>query len=317
LYAVIGGFLGILPQLLYWKAVTGSYVFDVGSKWVFLNPWWRVLIGWEKGWFIYTPVALLFVAGLFFIRPFPFRKAVITFCLLNIWIIISWDEWQYGASYSTRALVQSYPVFALPLAALVERIHQYKWRPVLWLIGAYLVGVNLFQIVQYNTSVLHYNDMNRHYYSRIYLNPQPSPLDMSLLDTQEWLDDEESYQSTTINLLPSPKPLLFAANETSILADTSLASLQLTGDSWLRLEASIDAPKSLWQSQLSAELKTGDSSKQTSVRLYNPVGTRTGNYAFYMHVPAYFSNARLKVLVSSDYSFEGTASSLRLTVFRR
>lgn len=184
-YGALGGFLGVLPQLLYWKHAAGTWVFDVGSKWFFLNPWWRVLFGFEKGWFVYTPIAIFFAAGLFLMKGKPFRKAVLTFCLLNIWIIISWSDWRYGASYSTRALTQSYPVFALALAAILERIVVQKWRLPVLLVSAYFIVVNLFQIWQYNALMLHYNDMNFKYYKAIYLNPSPSPLDYSLLDTDE------------------------------------------------------------------------------------------------------------------------------------
>jgi hypothetical protein len=315
MYAVLGGVLGILPQLLYWKSVTGSFVYDVGSKWVFLNPWWRVLIGWEKGWFIYTPVALLFVAGLFFVKPFPFRKAAIVFCLLNIWIVISWDEWQYGASYSSRALVQSYPVFALPLAAVVGRIQQQKWRVVFWALGAYLIAVNLFQTVQYNSGILHYNDMNRQYYSRIYLNPQPSALDMSLVDTREWLSNEKGYHSTVLQL-PS-KHIQFGGNSSAMLADISLDSFKLKGDAWLRVNAHITDPGRLWHSQLNAELRRGDSVKKTSIRLLNPIGEKSGAYAFYMHVPSPFRKGRCQVSVSSGSDFEGSVDSLSVTVLQR
>ena len=195
LWAMAGGIVGILPQMLYWKHATGSWIYDVGSKWYFLNPWFRVLFGFEKGWFVYTPVAVLMVAGLFFLKGKPFRKAVITFCLLNIWIIISWSDWRYGASYSTRALVQSYPVFALALAALLERWYVAGWKRWLMLAaGAYLVFVNLFQIGQYNDTVLHYDNMNRKYYAAIYLDPHPTPLDYSLLDTDELLEDEAAHE---------------------------------------------------------------------------------------------------------------------------
>ena len=112
--AFVFGILGILPQLIYWKLTTGSFVYDVGSKWQFFNPWFRVLFGFEKGWFVYTPITLFFILGLFFLKKFPFKKSVLWFCLLNIWIVISWSDWYYGGSYSTRALVQCYPVFALP-----------------------------------------------------------------------------------------------------------------------------------------------------------------------------------------------------------
>ena len=118
-YALFFTFLGVLPQLIYWQIATGFFVYDVGSKWTFLNPFFRVLFGWEKGWFIYTPVTIFFIVGMFYMKSYPFKKSVLWFCLLNIYIIISWFDWRYGGSYSTRALSQSYPVFALPLAAYI------------------------------------------------------------------------------------------------------------------------------------------------------------------------------------------------------
>lgn len=149
-----GGILGILPQLFYWKYTTGSFIFDVGSKWYFLNPWWRVLFGPEKGWFLYTPVAILMVAGFFFMKDRPFKRSVLIFCLLNIWIIISWSDWKYGASYSTRALTHSYPVFAMALACIVEYLwnSRYKW----WLpvLGVLLIWLNFTQLKTYNSGIL-------------------------------------------------------------------------------------------------------------------------------------------------------------------
>jgi hypothetical protein len=185
LVALAGGIIGIAPQLIYWKYATGSWIYDVGSKWSFLNPWWRVLFGFEKGWFIYTPVAIFMVLGLFFLKKTPFRKAVITFCLLNIWIIISWSDWRYGASYSTRALTQSYPVFALPLAGFISWALIGWKKYIFYFTGIYLSAVNLFQIWQYNSLVLHYDHMNKKYYSAIYLDSDPTPLDYSFLDSDE------------------------------------------------------------------------------------------------------------------------------------
>jgi hypothetical protein len=157
------------PQLLYWKFVTGSWVYGLGSKWDFLDPHWRVLVGWEKGWFIYTPITLLFVAGLFFMRGKPWRKSVLVFSLLNVWIIIAWHDWRYGGSYSARALVQSYPVWALAFAALVERALATRWRWPFILVCGYLLFVNLFQIMQYNNQIILYDGMTRERYGSVYL----------------------------------------------------------------------------------------------------------------------------------------------------
>ena len=173
--AIIGGFLAISPQLIYWKYASGHFLYDVGSKWYFLNPYFRVIFGFEKGWFVYTPVAILFVLGLFFIKKFPFRKSVITLCLLNMYIIIAWADWKYGGSYSCRALVQSYAIFALPLAAIIQNIVATRWRTLFYALCFYLISVNIFQIYQYNKGILRYDENSFEYYKSIYLNPNAPP----------------------------------------------------------------------------------------------------------------------------------------------
>ncbi|MCB0765887.1 MAG: glycosyltransferase family 39 protein [Flavobacteriales bacterium] len=184
LIAFACGFLAFMPQLIYWRIVTGTWVYDVGSKWDFLNPHWRVLVGGEKGWFIYTPITVLMVAGLFFMRGKPWRKSVLVFTLLNTWLIIAWHDWHYGGSYSSRALVQSYAVLALPFAALLERALASRWKWPVLAASAYLLGVNLFQIKQYNNTVIHYDRMNFAAYRAIYLDADPTPEDRALLSPE-------------------------------------------------------------------------------------------------------------------------------------
>ena len=174
-WVVAGGVIGILPQLIYWKWASGHFVYNVGSKWYFLNPYFRVLFGFEKGWFVYTPVTILFVAGFWYLKGVPFRRSVIVFCLLNMWVITAWADWRYGASYSCRALMQSYPVFALALAAILDKIIRGRWAIWLKVLSAYLIAVNLFQIYQYNAGILRYDENNFEYYRKIYLNPQAEP----------------------------------------------------------------------------------------------------------------------------------------------
>jgi hypothetical protein len=154
IYCFLGGIIGILPQIFYWKYTTGSLIYDVGSKWFFFNPWFRVLFGPEKGWFLYTPIAVFMIFGFFFMKNRPYQKAVLTFSLLNIWIIISWSDWRYGASYSTRALVQSYPVFALSLASFIQWIYTTKKEVVFYILTLLLIILNFYQINIYNQGIL-------------------------------------------------------------------------------------------------------------------------------------------------------------------
>jgi hypothetical protein len=316
--AMIGCFIGVLPQLVYWKYITGSFIYDVGSKWDFLTPHLRVLVGWEKGWFIYTPVTVLFILGLFFIKKYPFRNSVITFCLLNIYIIISWHVWRYGGSYSTRALVQSYPVFALPLAALVELVNRKKWCYLLYAVGLYLIFLNLFQIRQFNNTILHYDDMNRRYYGSIYLNSHPDPLDMSLLDNVEILRNENGYSSSILFDDSIAHMIVFQGESSGLIQDSIVIGNSpgtLKKIKWLRIESVIQVNKGFSSAFIHSELRKEYSFKNNRIRLFSPISQagRMNPYEFYVKVPEEFQKAWLRIYITSGSDFDGIVKKLRIT----
>jgi len=318
-FLAIFGFIGVLPQLVYWKYVTGSFIYDVGSKWDFLAPHFKVLFGIEKGWFIYTPVTMFFIAGMFFMKKFPFKKAVITFCLLNIYIIIAWHDWRYGASYSCRALVQSYPVFALPLAALIHHIQDRKWRYIFYGIGMYLLLVNLFQLDQYINGFIHYNDMNRKYYGRVYLNLNPNPLDMSLLDTDEMINDEGKFNNKM--LVNSDSTIAFnmpAYHELTIAELDVESEASLSGsDRWIKVNSSIQIDLGISCGYLYSDIITPDSTKQLTLRLFSPLSESKSlnGYAGYISIPDEFQDFKVRVYIKSCRDFSGKIEKVQIQQF--
>jgi hypothetical protein len=79
----------------------------------------QVLFSVEKGTFVWVPLTLVAVFGLFAGRKklglyFP---ALLCFGVANIWVIASWHDWGYGGSLGTRPFVEASPLFALALAA--------------------------------------------------------------------------------------------------------------------------------------------------------------------------------------------------------
>lgn len=314
--AVLSGLVGVLPQLVYWKVVTGSFIYDVGSKWMFLNPYFRVLFGWEKGWFIYTPVTILFIIGMLFIRRFPFKNPVLWFCLLNIWIIIAWSDWRYGGSYSTRALVQSYPVFALPMAAFVQRVSAWRWKALVYIVFAFLLGVNIFQVWQYNKGFIHYNDMNRLYYSHVYLNAYPTPEDVSLLDHDEFLKNENAYKQIVL-IEDTTKQLIHALQGAQGLIISNFP-IDYKQDNWIKVEVSLQATP-LWQSYLNGVLQTRDSIKQVKVRLFNAISkdNLVNNYAFYIHLPEEANPSSFSLYTTSASELNATVERVRLIKYSK
>ena len=253
---------------------------------------------------------------MFFIKRFPFRKSVIVFCILNIWIVIAWSDWQYGATYSTRALVQSYPIFLLPFTAIIERMLSTKWKFPLYVGAIYLVFVNLFQIDQYNQTVLHYRDMNAKYYSHIYLNPSPSVLDMSLLDTDEFIDDESNYKSVKIDysqLSNQKKTKLSGGWGTPI--EITRTTFNATKDNWIRIDARIKVQSGFSSSHLACKVESKQGDKQSKIRLFNPISEegKRNNYSFYMKLSEFDSNGSIQLFIEADYAFEGTIDSWSIT----
>ncbi len=309
-------FLGVLPQLIYWKLASGSFIFVPGSRWDFLNPHFRVLFGFENGWFIYTPVAVLFIAGMFFIRKYPFYKPVLIFGLLSIYIVISHHDWRYGATYSCRALTHIYPVFALSLAGFIHRIRDRRMKYLLILPAVYLVGVNLFQLRQYNQTILHFRDMNRKYYCSIYLNPHPTPFDISLLDTNDRIRDERPYRKRFLLHADTSLPVVLPESSERTLFESAIGPDPLSSpnrEAWLKMEIRMKLNgQEAWGSYINGELKYENSVKRNRIRIMNPL-VRPGEeneFAFYMKVPGYFSRSRFRLFVTTPVKLDASVTKM-------
>jgi hypothetical protein len=124
----IGLLLAAIPvvcQLAIYKGYTDAFFFWSYTKegFDFLHPeLMKVLFGYEKGFFVYTPICFLALFGLF--RLFKINRylfvGVALYILLNIYIISSWWCWNYGCIYGPRAFVEHYPLFFLLLGFLLD-----------------------------------------------------------------------------------------------------------------------------------------------------------------------------------------------------
>jgi hypothetical protein len=133
-FALTGCFLLVLlPQFVYWKWTSGNwFIYTYGREgFDWLHPHFvNGLTSYRSGWLIYTPVMTLSLFGFIFLHRnyrFVFWSAII-FSACFLYTCFSWREWWYGASLGQRAIIQAYPVFCLPLAALFDAIlKKNKW----------------------------------------------------------------------------------------------------------------------------------------------------------------------------------------------
>jgi hypothetical protein len=309
LSVILGGIIGMLPQLLYWKRVTGSFFYNTGSKWDFLKPHFRVLFGEEKGWFLYTPVTILFILGLFLIRKKQFTKSVVWFCILNIWIVIAWAEWRYGASYSCRALSQSYPIFALPLAGFIQYVINKKWNMIIVISTIYLVSVNLFQIKQYNQGVLHYDEMNIGFYRAIYLNPSPTPLDMSLLDTKEIIRNETLYNAETIVNRDSTCNI-----QSSYLLYNKTLPPKIGKEYWLKCYLKLQTKINGTDAHIVCSANQRNENKTTKIRVINALSKKDtpNEYSFFIKLKYPQDSATIQLKIEGNEPYKGELSLFKI-----
>ncbi|MGB8215006.1 MAG: hypothetical protein WCE68_15770 [Anaerolineales bacterium] len=114
-------------QVAYWKVITGSFfVYTYGAEhfnWTkpeILN----VLFSVRKGLFFWAPILLTVFPGLFFVRKLAkeYFIPILVFFPLNVYVISSWQTWWYGGSFGQRPFVESIPMFAIALCALIDGI---------------------------------------------------------------------------------------------------------------------------------------------------------------------------------------------------
>lgn len=164
-------FLVWIPQLIYWKTVTGNYFFDSYQEnhFYFNNP--KIIDGlfsFRKGWLVYTPIMAFSLIGIFFLRNNlkKLKLSVIVFLLLNIYIIFSWWCWWYGGTFGQRSLIDCYALLAIPFASFVKFLTEKKWYYYLWFycIAAFFVWLNIFQTLQFEYKSLHWDGMTKELY---------------------------------------------------------------------------------------------------------------------------------------------------------
>jgi hypothetical protein len=203
LVLITGAFLVILPQIIYWKVYSGQYIFNsyVGYHFFFDNP--HILDGlfsYNKGWFVYTPLMVLAVAGLFVMQEKSKEwlwPAIITMAI-SIYIIFSWWCWWYGGGFGARSMVEYYVIMSIPLGAFFTFIAQKNIfvKGLTTILVVFLLWLNLFQHEQYRKSLLHWDSMSKEAYWAIWGKQSwPENYDKMLLhlDAEKAKKGESAY----------------------------------------------------------------------------------------------------------------------------
>lgn len=184
----------ILPQLLYYKYVTGNYlVFSYGKeRFYFDNPHiLKTLLSFRKGWLIYTPIMAFALYGIWSMRKQPinsFKLSILILLPIYLYLVSSWWCWWYGGSFGQRSLIDIYPLLALPLAGFIlqmQGFHKIK-RKLLDVIMFFCLLLNIFQTFQYKYNIIDFDGMTVKEYVHVFGTLDDERIDTTLLNKPDY-----------------------------------------------------------------------------------------------------------------------------------
>ena len=171
-----------MPQFLYWKTITGEWIFysysakDASFFWG--NPQiFDILFSYKKGWFVYTPIMFIAFLGIFLLRKRMKESfwPILIFTILNIYVQSSWWSWWFGGAFGLRAFIDSYGIMAIPLAMVLDAASQKKFlkyaAPSVLVV---LIWYNTFQTRQYTKGAIHFWWNNKEAYWENFLRLHPT-----------------------------------------------------------------------------------------------------------------------------------------------
>jgi hypothetical protein len=162
-------FILSLPLIL-WHHTTGHwFVYQYGEERLhFLHPhFFSILFSYNRGWFVYTPVALVSVFG--FCHLWKENKNIfywtLTFFVLFIYIASCWWMWYYASKCGQRIFIDLYAFVAILLFFLFKSFQ--KGKVIRYLLTSILLlfaGLNIFQCYQHSCFIFPATDITREIY---------------------------------------------------------------------------------------------------------------------------------------------------------
>lgn len=125
--AIAGALYVFMPQILVWQILNNAfwkspYISSI-EGFNFLSPHIvGVLFSPINGLFLWTPLLLLGIAGLWIYRFTKPNMYLLLAIVAQILVVSSWSIWWQGASYSGRMFVGTLPLFAFGIAGLFKRL---------------------------------------------------------------------------------------------------------------------------------------------------------------------------------------------------
>ena len=163
-----------VPQIIYWKMITGDYLFYSYNNegFFFLDPQIvNSLFSFRKGWLLYTPIMFFGLVGLviLFKNKDKNRLALVLPVVVYFYVASCWWTWWFGGGFGARTMIDIFPFLAFGLAYFIKKILTYSkgYKTLIFTILFLLLGFNLFQTRQAHEGLIHHDSMTKEAYFAI------------------------------------------------------------------------------------------------------------------------------------------------------
>jgi hypothetical protein len=196
---LMGAIIPILLQFLYWRHITGHWIFNSYINQGFVFNFTQIkdgLFSFKNGWLVYTPIMFFALIGIYFMwknrnKTTELRLSLSIFLTIYICLIYFWWCYNYINGFGSRPMIDTYALLAIPLSICIEKIVQKRWLFNIWLVlAAFLTWLNVFQTYQMSQNLLVSEASNAMFWlvslGKTRLNYQ----DLIAFDSNEWQPKE-------------------------------------------------------------------------------------------------------------------------------
>ena len=163
-----------VPQFIYWKSVTGDFLYYSYSEegFFFTDPQvLNALFSFRKGWLLYTPIMTfaLIGFGLMFKKKENITISLAVPIVIYFYVASCWWDWWFGGSFGYRTMIDVMPLLAVGLAYFMQEILSYNnlYKSGILTIMFLILGFNLFQTRQAHEGLIHHDSMTKAAYFKI------------------------------------------------------------------------------------------------------------------------------------------------------
>lgn len=171
--AVVFVMILAIQPLIYFIQSGSFFVWSYqGASFDFTNPQFlNVLFSYEKGLFVYTPILIFSLPGVWALiktnRYFLFWLFISI--AISTYVIASWWNWWYGMSFGHRAFIDYYPLFFISIAIGLNHLKSRLLLHFFVFVSVLSIGWNQIQLKQYRSYIFYWK-MDKEMFWRVFLH---------------------------------------------------------------------------------------------------------------------------------------------------